>query len=199
MSDNLVLKNGIKIGKCIKVFGFATFSINSFDDEKVHVTRTDALLLVGNLVIAFFMFYVTAIYGIENLAEKSILKYVAFFVALSASSVCIISLICVFFFRNKIWNLLKTLNGINESFKKINVDANQKNYNKLIIYGIGFFVCMIFGGIFLMAYLLDYMRKPGILFHIAYLSFSFSLSMAWIILFHLAVFRRFLLLNQSIA
>lgn len=198
ISEMSILDNSARIARFVKIFGFATFTIKSFQDDRVFVSRTDVLFLVGNLTLACLMFYFSLSYGLQCLIGKSLMQYVAFFVMISSSVVCIISIICNFFFRSKIWKLVLIINSIDLYFEKMNVDTTPKQLKWKIFTGIAFFAAMILIGIFNMAYFFNYHKKPMVLIHFMYLSFSFSFSMGWIILFHICIYRRFFMMNKII-
>lgn len=198
MAKQTLMSTTVRISQYVKIFGFATCTVKSFDDERVHVSRTDAILLIANLTFSFLMIYSTILYGLNYLIGKSLMQYVAFCVMISSSLVCFISILCSFCFRNKIWGLVKIMQRIDDNFESLNVDTEPKGFKSYILIGIGFFVTMIFIGIFNMAYLFEYYNRPSILIHFLYLSFSFSFVMSWMILFHVGVYRRFMLMNMKL-
>jgi hypothetical protein len=191
--------NTVRFGKFMRWIGFATFSVKNINDEKVHVTKTDFMLLLANLSISVFMILISFYFALNTtIGEgRTLLHYVTSFVMTSASLVCFVSIITVFCFRNKVWRFVVTLDEINTIFEKIGINVVIKNFGTLVTSCIVFCVSLIITGLLLMVSL-EYDKKPLLLIFFAYSSYSYSTIMVWMILFHMAIFRRFRFLNDAL-
>lgn len=182
--------------KVLKIFGYATFSLKNLESQEIHVTFYDFLLLSINLLIACGMTYKAMLYDPVYIHEKTIMTFVGKFTMTSAGVVCIISMICCFAFRHKIWKIVNILQGIDDRFKEIKVQTEFKNARR--IYGIALFslIAFILFGAYIMIFKLNYGKKLQIVAHFVYLSTSYSFCMMWMILFNSAIYRRFKIMNE---
>ncbi|KAG5666657.1 hypothetical protein PVAND_014672 [Polypedilum vanderplanki] len=190
--------NSVKTIKYLRIFGYATFSAHSVKDERVFVSKADFSFFFGNLLIACLIFYLSMIYKPVSSSELKIMAYVTKFVMNSASIICIISLISVFCFRNKIWQLTKLIDSMNELFLSINVDINMKNFKTFFMTIATTFIIFQGFGLFCMSYFLNYHKKITVLMLFGYLSMSYSTNNGWIMMFQLAVNRRFKAVNEKL-
>jgi hypothetical protein len=182
--------------KYLKLFGYGTFSVIN---NEVHVTAFDLSCLIFNVVVGFLAFYLSLRIGLSRVDQDSILVSLGVIITMNAASfVSITSMIVVFYQRHKIWKFIIILDGVIEKFRKIQVFPDFKRY--VIIYGIFAILSlvMILLGVLMMAIFLGYSDKVPLLLIYGYLSATFSMSMAWTTMFHLAIFLRLRLMNQTI-
>lgn len=183
-------------GKYLKFFGLATFSLRN---EEVVVTPLDIACLSFNLVIGFFVLHLSLAYGIDQLAKSSVLLAIGILLTLvSGSVVILISMVCFFWHRHRIWTIVKLLDGALEKFKKIQVFADFKQY--VVMFAVFFIISivLVIVGIFVMAMWLGYSEKASVLTVFFYISIIFSVAMGWSLMLYLAIYLRLNLINQTI-
>lgn len=196
MSDYSIRNYAIRTGSFLKFIGLATFSLK---DEKVVVTPFDFACLVFNILIGFFVFHSSLVYGIDRFSNYSILLAIGVFLTMMSSSlVNIISMICVFWHRHRIWKLVTMLDLALVKIKRIKVIADFKRY--IVMYSIFAVVTVLLVGfgMFMMTIWLGYSDKIVVLLTYGYLSITFSASMGWSSMFHLSIYLRLNLINQTI-
>lgn len=196
MSDYSVRNAAITAGKFLKLIGFGTFSLI---DNKVQVTAYDFACLTFNLSIGCLVFYLSLWYGAERLTKSSILVSLGVFITMNGGSlITIVSMVCVYIHRFRIWEVIVMFDVVIEKFKRIQVSPDFKRY--MIIFGVFAIVSafLIFLGLTIMAFWLGYSDKFGILIIYGYLSATFATSMGWTAMFHLAIYLRLRLLNDTI-
>lgn len=196
MSTTSVLDIAWTASRILKIFGYATFSLNKKDDKEIIVTYKDILLFIVNLLMAGFMTYRASIYNPDYVTEKTLMTYVGKFTMVSAGIICTISMICCFAFRHKVWKLINIIQRIDKQFHEVNINTEFKHAKK--IYGGYFVILMMFiaVGAFIMLYKFNYWKKPIVAVHFVYLVTSFCFCMLWMKLFHVALYRRFKIMND---
>lgn len=196
MSDYSIRNYAIVTGNVLKFIGLATFSLR---DEKIVVTPFDFACLVFNILIGFFVFHSSLVYGIDRFKNSSTLLTIGVLLTMmSGSIVIIISMLCVFLNRHRIWKLVTSLDSSLNKIKRIHVVADFKRYVIMfLVFGV-ISIFLVFLGIFIMAVWLGYSNKIAVLVIYGYLSISFSASMGWSSMFHLAIYLRLNLINQTI-
>lgn len=196
MSDYSTRNYAVVTGNVLKFIGLATFSLR---DEKIVVTPFDFACLVFNVLIGFFVFHSSLVYGIDRFANSSTLLTIGVILTMmSGSVVIIISMICVFWHRHRIWKLVTMLDSSLVKIKRIHVVADFKRYIIMfLVFGV-MSILLVFAGLFIMAFWLGYSKKIAVLLIYGYLSISFSASMGWSSMFHLAIYLRLNLINQTI-
>lgn len=196
MSEYSIRNYAVTTGNFLKFIGLATFSLR---DEKVVVTPFDFACLVFNILIGFFVFHSSLVYGMERFANSSILLTIGVLLTMmSGSLVIIISMLCVFWHRHRIWKLVSMLDLALVKIKRIKVVADFKRYIVLFSVFAAVSVLLVLFGIIIMAGWLGYSDKIPVLLIYGYLSISFSASMGWSSMFHLAIYLRLNLINQTI-
>lgn len=196
MSDYSIRNYAVKTGDFLKFIGLATFSLR---DEKVVVTPFDFACLVFNILIGFFVFHSSLVYGIDRFANYSILLAIGVLLTMmSGSVVIIISIFCVFWHRHRIWKLVTMLDLALVKIKRIKVVADFKRYIVMFAIFAAITVLFVAFGLFIMAVWLGYSDKVVVLLIYGYLSISFSASMGWSSMFHLSIYLRLNLINQTI-
>jgi hypothetical protein len=196
MSNPSVLDVAWTSSSILKVFGYATFSLNKKNKKEIIVTAKDILLLIINLAVATFMTYKASIYNQDYVTKKTLMTYVGKFTMVSGGMICIISMTCCFAFRDKVWKLINIIQGIDTKFHEVNINTEFKHSKK--VYGGYFIMLMMFiaVGAFLMLYHFNYYKKPLVAVHFVYLVTSFCFCMLWMKLFHVALYRRFRIMNN---
>lgn len=196
MSEYSIRNFAVTTGNFLKFIGLATFSLR---DDKVVVTPFDVACLVFNVLIGFFVFHFSLIFGIERFANSSILLTIGVLLTMvSGSVVIIISKICVFWHRHRIWKLVSMLERALVKIKRIKVVADFKRYIVMFSVFAMVTVFLVLFGIIIMAGWLGYSNKIQVLLIYGYLSISFSASMGWSSMFHLGIYLRLNLINQTI-
>jgi hypothetical protein len=198
MPNNSFLLNIIKTIKILRICGYATFSVHSIDDHRVFVSKADFFFFSANLAIACFVLFLSMTYKPLSSSDVKIMAYVIKFVMNAASFICIVSLLCVFAFRNKIWQLVRLIDSMHALFASIGVDINVKNFKLLFASVMAVYGTCQAVGLFIMAYFLGYYKKPTILVLFAYLSVSYSANNSWIMMFQFAIIRRFKAMNGEL-
>lgn len=196
MSEYSLQGLAIIAGKFLKLIGYGTFSLI---DNKIQVTVFDFACLTFNVCIGCLVFYLSLWYGAERLSKSSVLLSLGVMITMNGGSFSTItSMICVFYNRHNIWKVVITLDDVTAKFRRIHVHSDFKRY--MILFGIFAIISafLIIIGLLLMAFWLDYSSKIGILIIYGYLSASFATSMGWTAMFHLAIYLRLRLLNQTI-
>ena len=196
MSRTSVLDIAWTASSILKIFGYATFSLKKNSNKEITVTFKDILLLVFNLSTAIYMTYRASIYIPDYVTEKTLMTYVGKFTMVSGGIICIISMICCFTFRNKVWKLINIIEGIDIKFHEANISTEFKQAKK--VYGGYFIILMLFiaVGAFMMLYHFNYYKKPIVAVHFVYLVTSFCFCMLWMKLFHVSLYRRFKIMNS---
>ena len=180
----------------IRLIGFGTFSVKN---DKVYITISDLVWLVFNILFASFVFYLSLTLGLEQNSKSSKLLALGIVITMTCGSlVSITSMICVFFNRHRIWEVIVTLDDLILKFRTIHVYPNFKRY--IIMFAIFTLISifLIALGVIVMAIFFGYYTKPGYLVIYGYLSTSFSSMMGWSSMFHLAIYLRLNLINQTI-
>lgn len=196
MSEYSIRNYSLIIGKVLKFIGFATFSLRN---EKLCVTRLDFACITFNLIIGLIMFHMSLRFGIDRLANSSVLLAIgALLTMVSGSLVSIISIVSVFCHRHRIWKIINILDDTMKKFRKIKINQNFSIY--IMIYGVFMVVSvlLIVLGLTVMYVWLGYNGKIAILSVYGYLSTSFSACMGWSSMFYLAIYLRLKLLNNAI-
>lgn len=198
MSDYSLRRAAIKTGRYLKLFGFGTFSVHD-GSNKAHVTVFDFACLSFNLTIGFLVFYLSLTFGLERLSQYSILIAIGVVTTMvSGSLVTIISMLVVFWNRQLILDTVIILEDVLIKFKKINIRQNLgKHFIWFILFACAAVSCIIIG-LVVMAIRLGYSSKVGILITYGYLSANFGASMGWSAMFHVAIYSRLKLLNETI-
>ncbi|KAL7018569.1 hypothetical protein ACKWTF_010810 [Chironomus riparius] len=196
MSSASVLDIAWTASSILKMFGYATFSLKKNNNKEIIVTYKDILLFVINLSMGFYMTYRASIYIPDYVTEKTLMTYVGKFTMVSGGIICIISMICCFAFRNKVWKLINLIQGIDIKFHQANINTEFKQAKK--VYGGYFIILMLFiaVGAFIMLFQFNYYKKPIVAVHFVYLITSFCFCMLWMKLFHVALYRRFKIMNN---
>lgn len=194
-SNYSIRQFSILIQKFIKFIGFGTFSVKN---DKAYVTVFDFAFLIFNLLLASFVFYLSLTYGIERLSKRSTLLALGVIITMMCGSlVAIISMICVFCNRHRIWEVVVTLDTVISKFRKIHVYRIFKPYAMLATFGVVTVILILLGLLF-MATVSGYYNKLIYLVIYGYLSTSFSVMIGWSSLIHLAIYNRLNLINQTI-
>lgn len=197
MSNYSVRNFSIQLGKYLHFIGFATFSL---ENEKVHVTVYDFACLSFNISIGFLVFYLSLSYGVERFSKDSVLLALGVLITMMGGSlVSIVSMILIFHHREAIWETVLILDQVTAKFKKIHVHTDYyKRYVLLfVIFAIVSFV-LIALGLAVMGIKLGYDQKLGVLVIFGYLTASFSASLGWSSMFHLAIYLRINTINITI-
>ena len=196
MSDYSIRTAAIVTGKFLRFIGYATFSQK---DNKIVVTPFDFACLTFNLIIGFFLFYLSLRFGIELFSSYSILLAMGIFVTMMCGSVVIIiAMIFAFLHRQRIWKVILVLENAMEKFRMVHVNPNFKRYVMVFALTAALSVFLIIFGLIIMIIWLDYHKKLLILVVYGYLSASFAASMGWSSIFHLGIYLRLNLINQTI-
>lgn len=196
MSSYSVQASAIVASRFLKLIGYGTFSLI---DNKVQVTVYDFACLTFNLSIGCLVFYLSFMYGAEQLARSSILLSLGVIITMNGSSfVAITSIICVFFHRHRIWKVIILLDIVIEKFGKIHVYPDFKRYMIAFAAFAIITAALIIFGLTGMAVWLGYSTRFGILLIYGYLSAAFATSMGWTAMFHLAIYLRLRLINETI-
>lgn len=196
MSNYSLRKAAISAGQYLRFIVFGTFSVR---DDEVYVSVSDVAYLSFNLTIGFLVFYLSLTYGIERLANYSIIIAIGVCLTMVSSSlVTILSMLIVFSNRKRIWSVIVILDEVMVKFKKVNVYPNFRRH--IMLFGI--VACIGIGcivlGLLWMAFYLGYSSKIEILISYAYLSTNFGASMGWSSMFHVAIYSRLKLMNETI-
>lgn len=196
MSNYSIRRFALGIGRYLRFIGFGTFSLK---DEKIYVSVSDFACLSFNLSVAFLVLYLSFCYGVERLMNKSFLLFLGSIITMMGGSlVAIASIVFVFWHRYRIWKLILILDDIAEKFKKIPIQPNFKPFAILFAAFAIISILLIILGLFIMAQWLGYSDQLGILIVYGYLSASFSASMGWSSMFHLAIYLRLKTVNVVI-
>lgn len=196
MSNYSVRSLSITAGKFLKLIGFGTFSLV---DEKVKVTAFDFACFTFNISVGCLVFYLSLWYSGQQLNKSSVLLSIGIFITMNGGSlITIVSMASVFWHRNRIWKLLTMLDKVVEKFRTIKVFSDFTHY--MIAFAVVATVSFAFIAIGLLAmfFFLEYRKKLGVLLIYGYLSATFATSMLWTAMFHLAIYIRLRLLNDTI-
>lgn len=198
MSDYSVRKAAIKTGSYLKLFGFGTFS--AYDGSNTaYVSGFDFTCLSLNLMIGSLVFYLSLSYGLERLSQYSILLALGIVTTMvSGSLVTIISMLIVFWNRQRIFDIIIILEDIMTKFRRINIRPNfGRQFKVLALFACTAVLCIIFG-LVVMAVWLGYSSRIEMLVIYGYLSANFGASMGWSATLYVAIYGRLKLLNETI-
>lgn len=110
----------------------------------------------------------------------------------------LIGMITVFINRQKIWNLILNIDEISERFEAIDVKIDFRRNSMAFILSLVAFMMYIGIGLLLMYFKWGFERSPYRIVIYGYLSTSFSFSMMWTTMFHVAIYLRLKMINKSI-
>lgn len=196
MSEYSLQSSAIVAGKFLKLVGYGTFSLI---DNKIQVTVFDFACLTFNVCIGCLVFYLSLWYGAERLSKGSVLLSLGIMITMNGGSFSTLtSMICVFYNRHNIWKVIVMFDDVTAKFRRIHVKPDFKQY--MILFAIFAIIStlLIIIGLLVMAFWLGYSSRIFILLIYGYLSASFATSMGWTAMFHLAIYLRLRLLNQTI-
>lgn len=196
MTSYSLQSSAIIAGKFLKLIGYGTFSLV---ENKIQVTVLDFVCLTFNVCVGGLVFYLSLFYSTSRFSQSSVLLALGVMITMNGGSlVTITSMIFVFYHRHRIWKTILMLDEVSAKFKRIQVHANFKRY--MIIFAVMAVITalLIIIGLLLMAFRFGYSDKLGILIIYGYISSSFATSMGWTAMFHLAIYLRLRLLNDTI-
>jgi hypothetical protein len=198
MSSYTVREYAIIVGKFLRVFGFATFSLKeSGDSKKAVVKPADYFFFISNVLLACILSVLSFKYY-SSMNISKLVKMGALTATTGSSLVTLIGMIKIFINRQEILNLILKIDEISEQFKKINVKINFRRNSMVLISSLIVYLIYIGFGLLLMFFKWGFEQRPfGILIY-GYLSTCFSFSMMWTTMFHVAIFLRLNLINKSI-
>ena len=129
MSSNLLLKNTLRSIRVLKIFGFASITI---EDEKSVTKPTDIVLFVGNLLFGSVLVHESIKYRRDLIASDSeIVQYGNFVTCVASIGVSLTSMLLAFLFRHKIWNMILELKKVDETIEKYGVIVSGDFHTKV--------------------------------------------------------------------
>jgi hypothetical protein len=199
MSNYTVRDQAVIAGKFLRVFGFGTFSLgNNGNYKKVVVKPIDYIFFIGNVLIASILCITSLKYYSSQLKYSKLVVMGALTATSGGSMVTLIGMIRVFLYRQKIWDLILKIDEISEKFERINVGVNFRGNFVTFILSLMAYLLYIGIGLLLMFFKWGFENRPyGILIY-GYLATSFSFSMMWTTMFHVAIYLRLKLINKTI-
>lgn len=195
-SNYSIVEFSLLVKRYIRFIGLGTFSVKN---NKVYVDAFDLFCLFSNLAFGCFVFYLSLNYGLYRLTNFSILLSLGVFITMMFGSVVsIVAMISIFFNRYRIWEVISILETVILKFRDIGVPPNFKRY--VIIFSIfgSVSLLLVILGLIIMAVFFGYSEKPEVLIVFGYLSASFSAMLGWSSMFHLAIYLRLNLINETI-
>ena len=126
MSESLSIRNALYGIKVLKVFGFASITI---ENGKSVTKLVDYLLFFLNFIIGFIFAYYSIKYRKELVETSSEIVQVGNFVMYVASiAVSSVSMLVEFLFRHKIWKMILKIEEIDKKFNDIGASFVQQFY-----------------------------------------------------------------------
>lgn len=196
MSNYSIRVFALGFKKYLRLIGFGTFSIRN---DKVHVTFWDCSCLSFNILLGFFVFYLSLEHGLQRLEDYSLLLALGVLITMMCgSAVTILSMVLVCYHREVVWELITSLDIAIEKFKKIQVFPDFKRYVMIFVFFAVLSVILISIGLIIMGLLEHSVFKPGAFLTYGYLSTSLAASLGWSSMFHLSIYLRLYLINKTI-
>lgn len=194
-SNYSIREFALLVKKVLRFIGLGTFSVKN---DKVHVTAFDLLCLFANIFFGFFVLYLSFSTGFYLQSNVKILALGRIITMICGSIVTLISIVCVFCNRHRIWDVILILEDVMVKFRRIQVYPNFKRYIIMYITFAVISAFLIVLGLVIMFILLGYETKLDVLVIFGYLSASFAAMMGWSSMFHLSIYLRLNLINQTI-
>lgn len=196
MSSYSLREGAFKVSKFLKLVGYGTFSVVN---NKVYVTAFDFACFVFNILIGSFVLYLSLQYSFNGLSKVSILISIGVIITMNGGAIAsLTSTITVFCQRKRVWKVLTALDVTIDKFREIHVYPNFRGFFLFYAAFASTIMITILVGLAIMATWLGYAEKLGILLIYGYLSTTYSMLMAWTAMFHLAIFLRLRLVNETI-